>query len=155
MSQAARRPKGAAPIRIDDTEISGINATTGYLRLADYPLETIAELLVEKLDSNIDEMRLHQTWDGKMIQYRGKDAASYWPSVLRMAQSKDVYTFEMPRIRWGSERRLQENSLFDRPCSDCYALIGEFHADECDREECPLCHDQALSCECRRKYSRY
>lgn len=39
------------PVRIDDTEIPGINETIGYIDLRSTPLEKIADLLVEKLSS--------------------------------------------------------------------------------------------------------
>jgi hypothetical protein len=33
-------------------------------------------------------------------------------------------------------------------CHDCCTLPGHFHHVGCDWEECPRCHDQAISCEC-------
>ncbi|KAF5432386.1 hypothetical protein C5S36_08620 [Candidatus Methanophagaceae archaeon] len=39
------------PVRIDDTEIPGINETIGYIDLRSTPVEEIADLLVEKLSS--------------------------------------------------------------------------------------------------------
>jgi hypothetical protein len=39
------------PVRIDKTEIPGINETIGYIDLRSTPVEEIADLLVEKLSS--------------------------------------------------------------------------------------------------------
>lgn len=48
-------------------------------------------------------------------------------------------------IPFGSEQR------FDLPprsrCHDCNVQVGGYHHYECDVEECPVCHRQALSCE--------
>jgi hypothetical protein len=37
------------PIRIDDTELPGIQPTLGYLSISEYPIEKIAQLLIQKL----------------------------------------------------------------------------------------------------------
>jgi len=37
-------------------------------------------------------------------------------------------------------------------CHDCYALPGHYHHFGCDWEECPRCHDQAISCDCSLGY---
>lgn len=36
----------------------------------------------------------------------------------------------------------------DDTCPDCLAPTGSFHHPGCDKEECPRCHAQALSCDC-------
>lgn len=33
-------------------------------------------------------------------------------------------------------------------CPDCNVKLGHFHHPHCDKEECPRCHNQALSCSC-------
>jgi len=39
------------PVRIDETEIPGINETIGYIDLRSTPMEEIADQLVKKLSS--------------------------------------------------------------------------------------------------------
>ena len=33
-------------------------------------------------------------------------------------------------------------------CHDCGIKLGEFHHDNCDMEECPVCGGQLISCDC-------
>jgi len=72
-----------------------------------------------------------------------------------------------PRLKYGKELWLDENGmpyslkdergemitaekLADRqPCHDCGAVKGQYHCTGCDIEECPRCHGQLLSCDCR------
>lgn len=35
-----------------------------------------------------------------------------------------------------------------RRCPDCWCPAGGFHHPGCDTEQCPVCGDQAISCEC-------
>jgi len=37
------------PIRIDDTDLEGLPPTIGYLSVKDYPIDKIAQLLIQKL----------------------------------------------------------------------------------------------------------
>jgi hypothetical protein len=41
------------PIRVDDTDIPGLQPTTGYLSLENYDIEKIAEKLIKKIQGNI------------------------------------------------------------------------------------------------------
>lgn len=34
----------------------------------------------------------------------------------------------------------------DGRCHDCACLPGEKHYDGCDVEECPICHEQLITC---------
>jgi hypothetical protein len=68
---------------------------------------------------------------------------------LAAAQERTHYPLGerwLPRIRYGNE-------VFDwqadkSPCHDCAAVKGQLHTPGCDVEECPNCHEQALSCDC-------
>lgn len=37
----------------------------------------------------------------------------------------------------------------DRRCHDCGCKPGNFHHSGCDMEECPQCHGQLISCDCK------
>lgn len=50
------------------------------------------------------------------------------------------------RIRYGDEGGVWATA--SDPCHDCYAPKGQLHHPGCDVERCPLCGDQAISCEC-------
>jgi hypothetical protein len=56
------------------------------------------------------------------------------------------------RIPWGSESYAA--MLGDQwrtnpwPCGDCGTAPGDLHHPNCDMEECPLCHQQAIGCGC-------
>lgn len=41
----------------------------------------------------------------------------------------------------------------DEPCGDCAVKYGQIHHWGCDNESCPVCHGQALGCECGDHYS--
>lgn len=36
----------------------------------------------------------------------------------------------------------------DAICNDCAASPGEYHSSRCDRERCPKCRQQMLTCNC-------
>jgi hypothetical protein len=48
-------------------------------------------------------------------------------------------------VRWGAERLWRR---FAGPCDDCATPPSGVHHHGCDREECPRCHRQFLSCSC-------
>ncbi len=37
---------------------------------------------------------------------------------------------------------------FGDTCGDCNAGAGQYHHPGCDMEECPVCHGQAMGCDC-------
>lgn len=60
-------------------------------------------------------------------------------------------------MRWmlgpGAERDPTWNEVLEYlrpsgPCPDCRTPVAGFHHPGCDKEECPRCGGQALSCEC-------
>lgn len=136
------------PLRLDDTEIPGLNATTGYIDLRQHPLEEIHKVVLQKLfGEDVDDDDLPElTWQGDLIEFRGQLVASFWPAKLARAQAETTYTVEIPRIRYGDESHDWHADKV--PCHDCSAIKGEYHADACDVEECPVCHEQAISCDC-------
>jgi hypothetical protein len=136
------------PVRLDDTEIPGLNATVGYLDLRSHTIEDIQGVILQKLfgqdvtEEDIPEL----TWSGDLVAFRGKKAASFWPEKLKRSQDKKTYLAHVSRIRYGDE--LLDWKADEKPCHDCFAIKGEFHVPGCDVEECPVCHGQALGCDC-------
>lgn len=136
------------PVRLDDTEIPGLNATTGYIDLRQHTLEEIRKVVLQKLfGDDVDDADLPElTWQGDLIDFRGSKAASFWPEKLARAQADTTYIFEIPKIRYGDESH--DWHADTTPCHDCSAIKGEYHADACDVEECPVCGGQVKGCDC-------
>ena len=68
---------------------------------------------------------------------------------LANAQGRPYYPVGgklLARILYGSERFDWKADAI--PCHDCGAVKGQIHIAGCDVEECPNCHEQALSCDC-------
>ena len=135
-------------MRLDDSEIPGLNAATGYIDLRERTVEELRRVVVEKLfGSDVDEEDLPElTWKGDRVEFRGEQVASFWPKKLEREQKRTTYVVRVPRIRYGDES--SDWHADEVPCHDCGAVKGEFHVGWCDVEECPVCHVQALSCEC-------
>jgi hypothetical protein len=86
--------------------------------------------------------------EGKLIVYRGVPMAKGWPEEIEAAQH--VLSYELngrsfPRTRYGDER---SHISPEHPCHDCRVFKGEFHVPGCDMEECPVCGEQLISCDC-------
>jgi len=135
-------------VRLDDTEIPGLNATTGYIDLRQHTVEELHIVIRQKLfGEDVDEDDLPElTWKGDLVEFRGQQVASFWPARLAKAQSRTTYVVRIPRIRYGDEPG--DWGADKQPCGDCAAIKGEYHGDRCDLERCPVCGRQALGCEC-------
>jgi hypothetical protein len=136
------------PVRLDDTEIPGLNATVGYIDLREHSVQELRDLILKKLygPEVQDEDLAELTWKGDLVEFRGMEIASFWPEKLARAQTKKTYVVEVPRIRYGDES--WDLHAEDIPCHDCAAVKDEFHDPGCDAEECPICHGQAMGCDC-------
>jgi hypothetical protein len=85
----------------------------------------------------------------KRVLYRGVPMVEGWSEKIKAAQELRSVKFkgrEIPRIRYGKEK--SDWAAANTPCHDCRVLEGEFHVPSCDVEECPVCGDQLITCDC-------
>jgi len=94
--------------------------------------------LTNRIASDAVKARPHVT-KPKRILYRGVPMIEGWPEKIIAAQQFMSLTLEgrdVPRIRYGDEQ--SDGNAASVPCHDCGILM----------KECPVCHDQLISCEC-------
>lgn len=136
------------PVRLDDTEVPGLNATVGYIDLRHHTVTELNEVILQKLfGRDVERDDLPQlTWKGERVEFRGDQVASFWPEKLKRSQAITHFVARLPRIRYGDESH--DWHADEVSCHDCGAVKGEYHVPGCDLEEWPVCHGQALSCDC-------
>lgn len=103
------------------------------------------------------------------IEIKKSDVSAYKEDISVAQQHpffKDKYGAVVSRIRFGFEKEYHEGVeegdhdsyytptiyLWDY-CDDCGAKQGEYHLANCDLERCPICGEQALTCDCELKWA--
>jgi hypothetical protein len=84
----------------------------------------------------------------RFVIYQGVRMIEGWPEKILSAQHQPTYSIQgkdVPRVRYGDES--DDWGADKQPCQDCRVIKGQFHVPGCDIEECPVCHEQKLSCE--------
>jgi hypothetical protein len=85
----------------------------------------------------------------EFVIYKGRRMVVYWPERIEQAQLQPTYKIagqEYQRVPYGLERG--DWGADAHPCGDCKVVMGEYHVPSCDVEQCPLCGNQALTCDC-------
>ncbi len=85
----------------------------------------------------------------KYVIYNGARVLEHWPAEIEKAQKIPTIVLkgqEFGRVKYGDET--EDWGAGKHPCGDCAVIKGQLHVENCDVEECPLCHGQLLSCDC-------
>jgi hypothetical protein len=143
------------PLRIDDTDLPGLNRTTGYIDLRKSNEWMVVALIMRKLGM-FDEKTVSRTKRQSspkfapkgLVHFNGHTMSRTQPARIRGSQvlRHVSYKATIARIRYGDE---PEFKVPIRPtCHDCGVRKGQYHVPNCDVECCPLCGGQLLSCDC-------
>ena len=68
------------------------------------------------------------------------------PQPIRQSNPRPLTIGGKKRIKWGSKSTVWPKPSKGEECHDCGVLPGRLHELGCDVEECPVCHNQLLSC---------
>ena len=85
----------------------------------------------------------------QFVEYNGRWVIAEWPEKIMAAQIEKTYWIsgvEYSRIPYGEE---SENwGANSHPCRNCAVIKGQLHVPGCDVERCPVCGEQAITCDC-------
>src|SRR5262245_62112832 len=85
-----------------------------------------------------------------MVTYNGIQMRRDYAESLEQAQRTIYYRTGgslVPGMRFGGEAyRMVTQGLGLCPC--CSTARGQFHEPLCEREQCPVCKQQVMSCDC-------
>ncbi len=85
-----------------------------------------------------------------LVKYNGVEMRRDYAESLQSAQQRTWYVagaVSAPRIPFGAEKYPMLTSG-DGLCPSCQAARGQFHEPLCEREQCPVCKQQVMSCDC-------
>jgi len=85
-----------------------------------------------------------------LVTYNGISMRRDYAESLQAAQRQTHYRVAerfIPRIRCGDET-YPMTSPGSGLCSCCSAARGQLHEPLCEREQCPVCEQQVMSCNC-------
>ena len=104
-------------------------------------------------DNWVVEARLMMYFREQFVVYNGYEMHKDNPREIVDAQRIVYFTRQgqkFGRINYGDEPgwKMYNLEFADIPCHDCGVVKGQYHAKNCDVEECPRCHNQLLGCGC-------
>jgi len=70
------------PLRLDDTEIPGLNHTVGYIDLRITDLNAVCDLVIEKIYSDDPNNAETEIRKGQMVEYNDVEKASFGESII-------------------------------------------------------------------------
>ena len=81
----------------------------------------------------------------------GRHEDSEAERYMAECQSLTHYRYEgrsFPRLPYGLETFRDSVEAGRKPCRHCGAVKGQLHHPLCDYEQCPVCGEQVMSCNC-------
>lgn len=121
-----------------------------------FHLDALGEELHEHIRDNLwmAEATLMADFRRKFVRYQGTEIIKEFPSEILDSQfilSYRINGKDYDRVRWKPTLPGTENMN----CRDCAVIPGQLHTPGCDKEQCPKCEHQWLSCDCEAEELAY